>query len=160
YWRVASDEINYRRFFDVNHLAALRMENPRVFDATHKLVFELIAKGQVDGLRIDHPDGLRDPGAYFQMLQDRYASLPGKLPEGMEASRPMWVVIEKIIAAFEHIPETWAVHGTTGYRFANLLSGVTVDTSSESKMTRIYQAFIGETMEFPEVAYRARRLVL
>jgi (1->4)-alpha-D-glucan 1-alpha-D-glucosylmutase len=160
YWRVASDEINYRRFFDVNHLAALRMENPRVFEDTHRFVFELIEQGHVHGLRIDHPDGLRDPGAYFQALQDRYARIPGAVSGADESNRPLYVVIEKIIASFEHIPETWAVHGTTGYRFANLLCGVMVDTTSESKLSRTYQAFVGKEQEFPEVAYRARRLVL
>jgi (1->4)-alpha-D-glucan 1-alpha-D-glucosylmutase len=160
FWRVASDEINYRRFFDVNHLAALRMENPRAFEDTHRFVFDLIEQGHVHGLRIDHPDGLRDPGAYFQALQDRYARIPGAVQGGEEANRPLYIVIEKIIASFEHIPETWAVHGTTGYRFANLLCGVMVDTSSESKLTRIYQAFIGKEQDFAEVAYRSRRLVL
>jgi len=161
YWRVASDEINYRRFFDVNHLAALRMEVPEVFEDTHRFVFELIEGGHVHGLRIDHPDGLLDPGAYFQALQDRYARIPGVANPGDDvAARPLYVVIEKIIASFEHIPETWTVHGTTGYRFANLLNGVMVDTTSESKLTRIYQAFTGVDADFAEVAYRSRRLVL
>jgi (1->4)-alpha-D-glucan 1-alpha-D-glucosylmutase len=104
---------------------------------------------------------LRDPGAYFQALQDRYARIPGIARPGDDVvARPLYVVIEKIIASFEHIPETWAVHGTTGYRFANLLNGVMVDTASESKLTRIYQAFTGMDAEFTEVAYRSRRLVL
>ncbi|MDB5806485.1 MAG: bifunctional 4-alpha-glucanotransferase/malto-oligosyltrehalose synthase [Betaproteobacteria bacterium] len=161
YWRVAADEINYRRFFDVNHLAALRMENHSAFEATHRFIFELIERGDVQGLRIDHPDGLRDPAAYFHALQERYARLPGKVSADAPAStRPLYVVIEKIIAPFERLPDTWAVHGDTGYRYANLLNGVFIDADSESKMTRAYQAFAGEVPEFAEVAYRSRRLVL
>lgn len=163
YWRVAADEINYRRFFDVNHLAALRMENRSVFEATHRFIFELVERGDVQGLRIDHPDGLRDPAAYFEALQQRYARLPGvnaAAQEGGKPARPLYVVIEKIVAPFERLPDTWAVHGDTGYRYANLVNGVLVDADSEAKMTRAYQAFAVGVPDFPEVAYRSRRLVL
>ncbi|HEX4329214.1 MAG TPA: malto-oligosyltrehalose synthase [Burkholderiales bacterium] len=161
YWRVAADEVNYRRFFDVNHLAALRMENRSAFEATHRFIFELVARGDVQGLRIDHPDGLRDPGAYFEVLQAHFRRQSGQAGNGSAApAKPLYVVIEKIIAPFERLPESWAVHGDTGYRYANLLNGVFVDTDSESKMTRAYQAFAGDAPEFAEVAYRARRVVL
>ncbi|HEY4373700.1 MAG TPA: malto-oligosyltrehalose synthase [Burkholderiales bacterium] len=163
YWRVAADEINYRRFFDVNHLAALRMENRSAFDATHRFIFELVERGDVQGLRIDHPDGLRDPEAYFQALQERYARLRGmQLPPGTDGkpAKPLYVVIEKIVAPFERLPDTWAVHGDTGYRYANLVNGVFIDADSESKLTRAYQAFAVGIPDFPEVAYRARRVVL
>ena len=162
YWRVASDEINYRRFFDVNHLAALRMEIPEVFEATHRFIFDLIGRGQIDGLRIDHPDGLRDPDAYFRALQSRYVQLPGVQAPAANGgvARPLYVVIEKIIASFEPVPTTWAVHGTTGYRYATFLNGLFVDGAAQSKITRVYHAFAGKVPEFAEVAYRARRQVL
>ncbi|HMA11121.1 MAG TPA: alpha-amylase family glycosyl hydrolase, partial [Steroidobacteraceae bacterium] len=113
FWRVAADEINYRRFFDINDLAALRMDNPEVFEATHRLVRELLARGYVNGLRIDHPDGLYAPKEYFERLQEVAAALsPVAAPEG---ERPLYLVVEKILAAHEHLPESWAVHGTTGY---------------------------------------------
>ena len=174
YWRVASDEINYRRFFDVNHLAALRMENPAAFEATHRFIFDLIGRGHVQGLRIDHPDGLHDPAAYFNDLQSRYLQLSGG-PAGRDGNersgvivnqsaekiaKPLYVVIEKIVAPFERLPETWAVHGTTGYQYANLVNGLFVDTGAQAKMTRGYQAFVGKQPDFAEVAYRTRRLVL
>ncbi len=147
YWRVASDDINYRRFFDINELAALRQENDAVFDATHRLVLALVNEGLVDALRIDHPDGLYDPKAYFARL---FAS----------CKRPPYVVVEKIVAPFENVPESWAVHGTTGYRFANVVNGLFVDPASEARLTRIYNQFVGDEDAFDEVARRSRREVL
>jgi len=147
YWRVAQDEINYRRFFDINDLAALRQEHAPVFDATHRLVVSLVKEGAVDALRIDHPDGLYDPREYFRRLQKA-------------CERPIYVVVEKIVAPFENVPQDWAVHGTTGYRFANVVNGLFVDPSAEARLTRTYQAFIGEELAFGEVARRAKRLIL
>ena len=161
YWRVASDEINYRRFFDINDLAALRMENELVFEATHKLVFELVSAGMVDALRIDHPDGLLDPAAYFQRLQDRLRAMAPAAVPGIEAvNEPLYVSVEKIIAPFEAMPESWAVSGTTGYRFANVVNGLFVDSAAESQITRIYQAFVGDNSAFAEVAQRSKQLIL
>jgi (1->4)-alpha-D-glucan 1-alpha-D-glucosylmutase len=147
YWRVAQDEINYRRFFDINDLAALRQENPPVFDVTHRMILKLVNEGSVDALRIDHPDGLYDPREYFRRLQEHCA-------------RPTYVVVEKIVAPFENLPEDWAVHGTTGYRFANVVNGLFVDPAAELKLTRTYHAFIGDETPFEEVARRAKRLIL
>lgn len=147
YWRVAQDDINYRRFFDINDLAALRQENPAVFDATHRLILQLVREGAVEALRIDHPDGLYDPRAYFEKLQER-------------CGRPTYVVVEKIVAPFENLPEDWAVHGTTGYRFANVVNGLFVDTAAEARLTRTYEAFIGDAIAFADVARRGRLLVL
>ncbi len=153
-WRVAVDEINYRRFFDVNDLAALRMEQPQVFETTHALIFELIDRGSVDGLRIDHPDGLYDPKQYFERLQQRFrASAP-------DLAKPLYVVVEKILAAHERLPEDWAVHGTTGYDFAALLNSWFVYNRSESAMTRLYRAFTRRHDDFDEVAYQGRKLVM
>jgi len=147
YWRVASDDINYRRFFDINDLAALRQENGAVFAATHRLVLRLVNEGAVEALRIDHPDGLYDPKAYFARLFE-------------SCRRPPYVVVEKIVAPFENVPESWAVHGTTGYRFANVVNGLFVDPAAETRLTRTYHQFIGDEASFGEVARLARRQVL
>ncbi len=163
YWRVASDEINYRRFFDINDLAALRMENEAVFEATHRLILELVASGKVTGLRIDHPDGLYDPAQYFQRLQDRIAALTGVPSERRRQRRrglPVYLVAEKIAAGHERVPESWPVHGTTGYRFANVVNGVFVDTASRTRLDRIYRAFTGEDASFEDVVYASKRIIL
>ena len=162
YWRVASDEINYRRFFDINDLAALRMEDEIVFDATHRMVLELAASAQVDGLRIDHPDGLYDPAQYFRRLQDRIATARGLLVDEAadRPDRPLYVVLEKITAAYERVPEGWHVHGTTGYRFMNVVNGLFVDGSARALLDRIYQAFVPEAMAFEEIAYHSRRVIM
>jgi len=146
YWRVASDEINYRRFFDVNDLAALRMENEAVFEATHRLVLELIRARKIDGLRIDHPDGLYDPAQYFRRLQDR--------------AGPLYLLVEKINASFERLPASWPVNGTTGYHFANVVNGLFVDAAAKNRMQRTYQAFVGEPLAWQEIAYEAKHLIL
>jgi (1->4)-alpha-D-glucan 1-alpha-D-glucosylmutase len=146
YWRVASDDINYRRFFDVNDLAALRMENETVFDTTHALTLELIRSGKLDGLRIDHPDGLNDPEQYFRRLQER--------------AGPLYVLVEKITAGFERLPKTWPVHGTTGYNFANLVNGLFVDSRAKSRLDRIYRTFIVDYVEWADTAYDSKILIL
>ena len=163
YWRVASDEINYRRFFDVNDLAALRVENEAVFDATHKLVLELVAAGKIDGLRVDHPDGLFDPAQYFHRLQSRIAgarSEPGFGVAGEKRDLPIYLVVEKITASFENLPPSWPVHGQTGYHFANVVNRMLVDAATKARMDRVYQSFVGETLEWHTVAYEAQHLVL
>jgi (1->4)-alpha-D-glucan 1-alpha-D-glucosylmutase len=152
YWSMAADEINYRRFFDVNALAALRMEEPSVFEASHALTLDLCATGQVDGLRIDHPDGLFDPAQYFERLQQGYRQRIGAGPE-----RSLYVLAEKIAAPHEDVPEDWQIHGTTGYRFAMVAGGVLVDTSAEAAMTQAWQDFSGENRSFDELAHIGRR---
>jgi (1->4)-alpha-D-glucan 1-alpha-D-glucosylmutase len=147
YWRVAADDINYRRFFDINDLAALRQEHGAVFAATHQLVLKLVNDGTVEALRVDHPDGLYDPKAYFARLFE-------------SCRRPPYLVVEKIVAPFENLPESWAVHGTTGYRFANVVNGLFVDPAAETRLTRTYHQFIGDETPYHEVTRRARRLVL
>lgn len=163
YWRVAADEINYRRFFDINDLAALRMEEPAVFEATHAMALDMAAQGLVDGLRIDHPDGLHDPARYFQQLQSGYAERAGiTLPppqSGERPARPLYVVAEKIAAPHEDVPEDWAIHGTTGYRFAMVVNGVLVDGSAAERFDRIWQRFSGEREPFAELVYRGKRSV-
>lgn len=156
YWRVASDEINYRRFFDINDLAALRMEDPGVFADTHRFVLGLLAEGKVEGLRIDHPDGLYDPGAYFRRLQEAAAGRA----LGCDDPLPLYLVIEKILADHEQLPADWPIHGATGYRFANLANALFVDTASERRLTRIYNDFIGGGEEFDALVHRAKRLIM
>ncbi|HLP77787.1 MAG TPA: alpha-amylase family glycosyl hydrolase, partial [Candidatus Paceibacterota bacterium] len=111
-WRVGSEEINYRRFFDVTELVALRMECPEVFAASHELLFEWLEPGIVTGLRIDHPDGLRDPAQYLGRLQSKAA-------ECLKPSGPLYIVVEKILSGDESLPDDWPVDGTTGYDFLN-----------------------------------------
>jgi len=152
YWRVAVDEINYRRFFDVNDLAALRMNEPSVFAATHKFIFELIEAGSIDGLRIDHSDGLYDPEEYFLRLQQRFGGGP--------QDRPLYVVTEKILAAHERLPESWQVHGTTGYDYAALATTWLVCGDEEARMTRRYRQFTENEATFEALAYESKRLVM
>lgn len=166
YWRVASDEINYRRFFDINDLAALRMENMAVFEATHRLVLRLVAERQVDGLRIDHPDGLYLPADYFGRIQQRVAMLRGEQPSDLASAvkekqqLPVYLVIEKITAGHERVPESWPVHGTTGYRFANVVNGLFVDGDARGKIDRAYRAFVPDAVDYDEETYRSKHLVV
>lgn len=153
YWRVASDDINYRRFFDVNDLAALRMEKEAVFDSTHRLLLELIDQGKLDGVRIDHPDGLFDPAAYFTTLQTRAGA-------DETERRPLYLLVEKITASVEHLPSTWPVHGTTGYNFAVLVNGLFVDARSRNSMDRLYRSFIGDDLDWAECAFESKILVM
>jgi (1->4)-alpha-D-glucan 1-alpha-D-glucosylmutase len=158
FWRVAAEEINYRRFFDVNDLAAIRMELPEVFDATHKLLLELIRAGAVTGVRIDHPDGLYLPKEYFEKLQRRCAAALGlPLPED---ERAIYLLVEKILSGSETLRKDWPVHGTTGYEFAKLLSNVLVDASAEQAITKTFQRFIGHSMHFGHLVYAKKRLVM
>src|SRR5205085_3099848 len=146
YWRVASDEINYRRFFEITDLAGVRQEDRTVFEATHGLILRLAKKGGIDGLRIDHPDGLADPQQYLERLQETF--------------RRPWVVVEKILADHEAMRSDWPVHGETGYRFVNLLTGVFIDTSAESRFDRIYERFTGERERFEDISIRSRHLIM
>ena len=153
-WRVAADDINYRRFFDINDLAALRMENEDVFEATHRLVAALVAEGKVDGLRIDHPDGLYDPGKYLQQLRD-------KLAAGVEAeNRRPYLVVEKILTGKEHLRPDWPVDGTTGYEFANAVNGLFVAQNSAGKLERAQRFFTGNSLDFDDLVYRCKKLIL
>lgn len=152
YWRVAVDEINYRRFFDVNNLAALRMDRQEVFDSTHALTFELIEQNRIDGLRIDHSDGLYDPKTYFEQLQQRFAT--------GEQRKPLYVITEKILAPHERLPECWAVYGTTGYDFAVLVSSWLVCGEEERRLTTRYRQFTENPHGFEAIAYRCKKLVM
>jgi (1->4)-alpha-D-glucan 1-alpha-D-glucosylmutase len=145
-WRTASDEINYRRFFDINDLAALAMEHKEVFEATHAFTFKLINEGKVAGLRIDHPDGLYDPQEYFQRLQNKK---PG-----------LYVLVEKILAPDEPLPEDWPVHGTSGYDFLVMANSLFVDGANVDAFTKIYQEWTGDQTSFEDLVYQKKRWVL
>ncbi|NVJ20090.1 malto-oligosyltrehalose synthase [Myxococcus sp. AM011] len=190
HWRVAGEEINYRRFFDINGLAAIRVEDPEVFQEAHALIFRWLREGCVTGLRIDHPDGLFDPTAYFLDLQERYfverahalflqeqagddARWPGveaALRERWRAEvtenpssplrKALYVVVEKIQGGRERIPEAWAVHGTTGYRFANAVSGLFVHPAAETHLTETYERLTGERGDFAELVYQKKLLIM
>jgi (1->4)-alpha-D-glucan 1-alpha-D-glucosylmutase len=150
YWRVSADEINYRRFFDVNDLAGVRVEDAEVLAQTHRFVFELIASGRIQGLRIDHVDGLYTPGGYCELLQDRAAAL----------GHPQYLVVEKILARFEHLRKDWRIAGTTGYDFMNLVNGVFVDAKAESAFDRLYRQFAGISGTFEQFANRAKKDIM
>jgi (1->4)-alpha-D-glucan 1-alpha-D-glucosylmutase len=155
---VAAEEINYRRFFDVNDLAAIRMELPQVFDATHQLLLELIGAGAVTGVRIDHPDGLYLPKEYFEKLQRRAAGALGiALPKD---GRAIYLVVEKILSGNETLRADWPVHGTTGYEFGKLVGNVLVDASAEQAITKAFHRFIGHSMPFGHLVYAKKRLVM
>jgi len=158
FWRVAAEEINYRRFSDVNDLAAIRMELPEVFDAAHQLVVDLVRTGAVTGLRIDHPDGLYLPKEYLEALQRRCGKVLGiPLPKD---GRAVYMIAEKILTGAEKLRSDWPLHGTTGYDFANQVAGVFVDTSTEAATTRTFHRFIGHTMHFGHLVYAKKRLVM
>jgi len=159
FWRVAADEINYRRFFDVNELATIRVEKPKVFAAVHQLVFRLIREGAVTGLRIDHIDGLRDPERYLEQLR-RGCRKVLRSPGGRNGSGSCFVVIEKVLESGERLNPRWATHGTTGYDFLNLLNGVFVDGNNEHTFRQIWRRISESTQTFDVAAYEGKRLIL
>ena len=183
YWRVAAEEINYRRFFDINSLAAIRVEQPRVFEEVHALLFELLAEGRVSGLRIDHPDGLHAPEDYFDNLQRAFAERCARRPPSPSPTRPpqplspeddasyrrwlaatdarerrpLYLVVEKILAHEESLPRTWAVHGSTGYDFMNAVGGLFVDQRGERAITEAAARFSGVNVGYADLVFHTRR---
>jgi (1->4)-alpha-D-glucan 1-alpha-D-glucosylmutase len=181
FWRVAADEINYRRFFDINELAAIRVEEPEVFASVHELVFRLIKEGHVTGLRIDHIDGLHDPEQYLRDLQAgcrkslrrsfSAASTAGQsavldlsivqsATKESASERPFYVVVEKILGPDERLRENWAAQGTTGYGFLNLLNGLFVDSQNAEAFGKLYRRLVGLESDFADVAYESKKLIL
>lgn len=182
YWRVAADEINYRRFFDINDMAAIRIEDFDVFEDSHRLALRLLAEGKASGLRIDHPDGLWNPPAYFLRLQEEYilARLALRM-EGGEAQRsvindqlremsaiqshasdwPLYVLAEKILSETEPLPYTWAVYGTTGYDFMTAVNNLFVNSDNEAAFDALYEEFLGESVPtFADLTDRTKKLVM
>src|SRR5437667_5250093 len=158
FWRVAAEEINYRRFFDVNELAAIRVELPKVFDSVHGLLLDLVSTGAVNGLRIDHPDGLYLPGEYFQKLQQRCAKALGIT--SLKDGRAVYMVAEKILTGWETLRKDWRVHGTTGYDFANQVMQLLVDSSAEAAITKTFHRFIGHSVPFGHLLYAKKLQVM
>jgi (1->4)-alpha-D-glucan 1-alpha-D-glucosylmutase len=159
WWRAASDEINWRRFFDVNSLAGLRVESPPVFEATHASIFNLYEQGLIDGLRIDHVDGLADPRGYCRKLRRRMQSLAEKRAPELGGEPPV-IWIEKILANHERLATDWSITGTTGYDFMNDASAVLHDAQGEAEITRIWTQATGRTGIFEEEVIPARRQIL
>jgi (1->4)-alpha-D-glucan 1-alpha-D-glucosylmutase len=181
-WRVSAEEINYRRFFDINDLVGLRMENPAVFAATHKLLRRLLADRLVDGFRIDHPDGMLNPRQYFARMQMLAAAAVchGAEPEpplaenGIEedvqsaftqnesakARPPLYLVVEKILEPGEELPAEWAIDGTSGYEFANLVNQLLIAPQNEQVFAAIYARFTGEHAGFSHQLYIAKKNVM
>jgi (1->4)-alpha-D-glucan 1-alpha-D-glucosylmutase len=185
FWRVAADEINYRRFFDINDLAAISVERPEVFESAHQLVLKLLAEEKVTGLRIDHADGLWDPASYFRRLQERYllGQVRARLnQDGNEndiasavaawfaaqvnrkkfptATLPLYVVAEKILSDGEPLHADWAVCGTTGYDFLNAVNGLFVDRRSRRTFDRIYTHFTRSQINFPNLVNSAKKMIM
>ena len=198
YWRVATEEINYRRFFDINELAAIRMENPSVFNEVHELTFKLIKEGKVTGLRVDHPDGLYNPVEYFYRLQkscfvqiclqeiekemsgkrETESSLLNPSSPSLEEkigslydkelsknfSSPLrtvfYIVGEKILTKTERMPDDWPVSGTVGYVFLNPVNGIFIATENAKAFDRIYTRFIGSKMDYQDLYYEKKKLIM
>ncbi len=159
YWRVAAEEINYRRFFDINELAAIRMEDPTVFNEANRLLFQLLKEGAVTGVRVDHVDGLYDPADYLHRLQ-RWAASELPLSSAEASDRPLYVLVEKILGIDEELPGKWPVFGTTGYDFLAWLNALFVDGTHERLFSGIYTRVIGREVEFHELAYRCKQLIM
>lgn len=187
FWRVATEEINYRRFFDINELAAIRVELPEVLQATHRVVLRLLAEGRANGLRIDHPDGLWNPAGYFRQLQESYLAYwsavtlsgGGVVPdEAAEAVRawmqqilsasaastparwPLYVVAEKILSNGETLPDDWAVAGTTGYDFLNEVNGIFVDAGARRALDRLYADVAGPQPAFANLVNAKKKEIM
>lgn len=151
FWRVAAFEINYRRFFDINDLASLRMEVRELFDASHARIKELLVAGQIDGLRLDHIDGLRDPEQYFERLH-------GLASDASDA--PLYILVEKILAHHEALRADWAISGTTGYEFLAEVNGLFVSPDGEKPLTRYYGRFTGRNDDPAVMAPQAKRQIM
>ncbi len=183
FWQVATEEINYRRFFDINDLAAVRNEQPFTFEQSHALVLRHIAEGRITGLRVDHPDGLYDPDEYFSRLQkmcfihmvigrageaDTSAAVLDALGELYEAEKEntpsivdsFYIIGEKILVGDERIPRQWPISGTTGYSFMNSAGGLFVDSMNLKGFTEAYQRFIRRKDDFQSLLHQKKKLIM
>jgi len=171
-WKVAAEEINYRRFFDINELAAIRVEFPEVFTGSHKRIFRFIREGKVTGLRVDHPDGLYNPSGYMKKLQEEAALAaledPPEFPVGWAPApavekvqpHPFYIIGEKILMRGERLPEDWPIYGTTGYGFMNTLNGLFIRTENAALMDETYFRFIKRRPVFSELLYEKKKIIL
>jgi (1->4)-alpha-D-glucan 1-alpha-D-glucosylmutase len=147
HFRVAANDINYRRFFNINELAGIRMELPEVFEHCHRFVLQLLKDGSLQGLRVDHVDGLYDPEEYLNRLR-------------ANAGSDCYLVVEKILESHEELRSEWPIAGTTGYDFCSLLTSLFVDSSAQESLTRCYEEFTGERRPFPQVARESKLKIL
>jgi (1->4)-alpha-D-glucan 1-alpha-D-glucosylmutase len=155
YWLSSNDEINYRRFFTINNLVGVRVEDPLVFEATHAVILRLVERGLVTGLRIDHVDGLRDPHVYLRRLQERVGGSAGN-----GAHPPFYVIVEKILAYGEILPSEWSICGATGYASLNALNGLFIDGAGCKKLRQIYEASIGSSVRYEDLVYEKKKQVM
>ncbi|HUX09281.1 MAG TPA: alpha-amylase family glycosyl hydrolase, partial [Terriglobia bacterium] len=155
YWKMAAEEINYRRFFDINDLVGLRVEDPRVFDARHRLIAELAQKESMIGLRVDHVDGLYDPRRYLERLQTTVTGT-----DGNHRRINRYIIVEKILGRDEPLPGDWPVAGTTGYDFLNAVNGLFVDPNGLNTLEKNYRRFTGCELSYSEICYRCNKQVI
>ena len=156
-WQLALEAVNYRRFFDVTELASIRVELPKVFEASHRRLLALVGQGKISGIRLDHIDGLLDPIGYLRTLAERlHAAIPGSDPSEL----PAYVVVEKILAPDEALPASFRAHGTTGYEFAEAATSVLIDGRAELSLSNTYRRFSGDMQSFDEHLLRAKRDIL
>src|SRR5258707_1299401 len=155
YWQNVNEEINYRRFFTITDLVGVRVEDPLVFEATHSLITRLASQPSVDGLRIDHIDGLRDPLAYVNRLREQLGKDPG-----FENPRETYIFVEKILGRTERLPREWPVSGTTGYDFLNALNAVFVDPKGAKCIEEVYDHFVGKKLTHADLLYQKKKLVM
>jgi (1->4)-alpha-D-glucan 1-alpha-D-glucosylmutase len=161
YWRVATDEINYRRFFDVDSLAAIRVEEPAVFDAVHHKVLSYIERGWISGIRCDHLDGLADPQAYLDKLaQCANEALATARDAGLAVPARPYLLVEKILGAGEALPREWPIDGTTGYEFLNTLTALHLDPQGIRPLRRLYDEFLDDSPRYPQILYESKRTIL
>ncbi|MBF0366932.1 MAG: malto-oligosyltrehalose synthase [Oligoflexia bacterium] len=142
FWKHAKDRCSYRRFFDINHLAALKMEDINVFSKTHQLILKLLQEGIIDGVRVDHIDGLKDPEQYLHRLRQQ--------------APKSWIIVEKILLENEELPPTWPVDGTTGYDFMNLLLNLFINPSAKTNLTDFYLEFTDNKQTYPDLLYQKK----
>jgi (1->4)-alpha-D-glucan 1-alpha-D-glucosylmutase len=159
WWRTANDEINWRRFFDINELAALRVEDEEVFDAVHAKVLRLYAEGQIDGIRVDHIDGLAQPQDYCRKLRARLSALEHERPTHSPTG-PAYFVVEKILASNERLPAEWQTDGTTGYDFMDQASALLHNPAGEQPLSEFWQRMSGRPSDFASEEELARRQIL
>jgi (1->4)-alpha-D-glucan 1-alpha-D-glucosylmutase len=156
HWRVAQEMINYRRFFSINDLIGLRVEDPQVFEASHSLPFSLVRDGRITGLRIDHIDGLYDPQEYLERLQSRLSPETG----ATAGQTNFFVVVEKILEKQETLPPEWPVSGTTGYDFLTMVDGLFVESQGLEELREVYARFMGSAVNLTDLVYDNKKLIM